>query len=272
MHRSFSATTFSVSVLAVSFFALDSLAAPSSPSAPAPAAAAPSSVAALPAPSPQTCAARKDAVTAALSVLLAQQSFDDAQEVLVVTSPLLSECSAASSGAAATSRGAPASGPAVNNFARQLVNLASGPGSIDSAFSDLAAAAASFASAKPGPALDCDAARREKVRLESERDTKQREKEGLESTKASRQSLLRTAFAEFYSRCGAQYPARSCPNIKIGDTSAEAQMQAIYEDIQNLTMLIKGITIDIARLTAQIKGLDQSILDATRSMNQACSQ
>ena len=61
-------------------------------------------------------------------------------------------------------------------------------------------------------------------------------------------------------------------NSKKGDTSAEADMQAIFDDIQNLKFLIRSVKINIGRLNAQITELNQDIRMATEQMNQACSQ
>ena len=61
-------------------------------------------------------------------------------------------------------------------------------------------------------------------------------------------------------------------NSRKGDTSAEPDMQAIFEDIQNLKFLIRSVKINIGRLNAQITELHQHIRMATEQMNQACSQ
>ena len=60
-------------------------------------------------------------------------------------------------------------------------------------------------------------------------------------------------------------------NSKKGDTSAEADMQAIFDDIQNLKFLIRSVKINIGRLNAQITEMKQDIRMATEQMNHACS-
>lgn len=214
-------------------------------------------------PSPAVCAARQESATAALSVLLRLQNYDEASEFVLATSPLLADCKGVRSASSAGSGEGPIA-QGVRNYAGQLVSLMTSSGSPESALAELA----TTRPLQPVSALSCDAARAEANRLFNQHSALKQLAEEAYVNLQKKDAGLKEAKGEYLDRCGNPYPAPQCP--KNLDQAGVDQMKALKAEIDILTVFVRDAMRRSAALKVGLTALATQLKQAELARDKVC--